>query len=335
QSTSIVTDVVAGVTDELFEGEEPVAETTEVAAEVVEPVAETTEVATEADEPVVSDEPAPRDETAAEESTPERDGPLLDRITGLIDPVTEPIMDVTQPVTGALIVPTLEQVSDDVVAPIVDEVAAPVLAPVVDDVLDPVLTPVVHDVVAPVVHDVVMPITEPIAADVVGSLADPVIEQTLDPLIGESQVVETPTQIIHLPSAPIDTAVAQSMAEVMAVPMDVESGPSPTTAPTYTAQPVGEPLSISSVAAADSSTSVAPVGVHSSDATDGDTMPKPVAVPSSAPSGTASASGQTGTAYADAVRELELPANSMTTHLTGESLPTVLEVVLKVAIAPD
>src|SRR5690625_7465997 len=29
QSTSIVTDVVAGVTDELFEGEEPVAETTE------------------------------------------------------------------------------------------------------------------------------------------------------------------------------------------------------------------------------------------------------------------------------------------------------------------
>src|SRR5699024_554157 len=137
QSTSIVTDVVAGVTDGLSEGEEPVAETTEVAAEVVEPVAETTEVAAEvvepvaettevaaevvepvaettevaaeADEPVVRDEAATPSEAAAEESTPERDGPLLDQITGLIDPVTEPIMDVTHPVTGALVAPTVER----------------------------------------------------------------------------------------------------------------------------------------------------------------------------------------------------------------------------------
>ncbi|WP_277050152.1 hypothetical protein [Ruania albidiflava] len=336
QPTSVVADVVTDATDGLSEVVEPVAETTEAVTEVVEPVAETTEAVTEVVEPVAETTEAV---TEPVQRASDQDVGPPSGLTSLMAPVTEPLVDVVQPVTDGLGAPSLQQLSENVVDPVVGDVATPVLAPVLSDVITPVLAPVVNDVVAPVVQDVVVPIVDPVVTDITDSVVNPVIEQTLVPVNGERQgsvaaVIPVQPVVYSLSAVPDITAFGEDQSALATEESDHRSSaPSSALVPDPSVQGIGsipEPATGGISPATD-----APSEAPSNGGTGGDTTPEPAGSPTSVPSGAASAYGQGGAGFADIVREMQLPANAFTTQAAAESLPTVLDVILKVAVAPD
>lgn len=126
-----------------------------------------------------------------DESEPASQGILggaLEPVTEVLDPVIEPVTEsVVEPVTE-LVAPVVEPVVE-IVEPVVETVVDPVVEivdPVVETVVEPVIEtvePVVEIVVEPVVEivDPVVEIIDPVV-DVVDSVVDPVVE-IVDPVV--------------------------------------------------------------------------------------------------------------------------------------------------------
>ncbi|WP_147915301.1 hypothetical protein [Ruania zhangjianzhongii] len=382
ETTEAVTEAaepVVETTEAVTEAAEPVVETTEAVTEAAEPVVETTEAVTEATEPqadidtsAASQAPAPSATEGDEQAEPvvsestvavEDSGSLLREVTGLLAPVTSPIDDVVEPVTGERITSTVGRVADRVRVPVVDELAAPV----VDDVVAPVLAPVVDDVVVPVVDGVAAPVLAPVLDQAAPVLA-PVLQDVVTPVVG-SVATEVATPIVTFVAgepfaavvigAPMDVddySSAHLVSVSPSIPLDVDppaaewvdvetpvseagdvnagrvSAPSAELA--FVAQPFAE-VDANATSAPNGTAVAAAASNPGAGEAGGQNAPTPAGAPTSAPT-TASSAGQAfGAGYADAVGGLLLPANALSTDLAASTLPTVAEVILKVAVAPD
>lgn len=118
-------------------------------------------------DPVASD-PVP-DQSLADE--PAQGDPLTQETTGLVEDVTDNVVDPLLGGVGSVVGETVETLVDDVVQPLVDDVVVPLVEEVVD-VVDQTVETVVDDVVAPVVNEV-----EDLVDSVVDDVVVPVVER--------------------------------------------------------------------------------------------------------------------------------------------------------------
>jgi len=354
---------------------EPVVETTQAEAEPVEETTETTSTPAvdgkdsqaSQDQGEAQLEDAERAETGspvAERSAPRS---LLRDVTTLLEPVTSPIVDAVEPATGGIVTSNVEQVAERTLAPVVDEVVAPVLEPVVDDLVEPVVAPVVEDVVAPVVEPVADEVVAPVVDDVVAPVAAPVVDDVVAPAVGTvtgdvvdpvvtivttqalGSVVDegaAPTKVSTAdlldfsPAKPVGVGAAEqpeaaTPAPQMA-PMNLERDSSPADESFVAVQPVVDDVAAPAGGPENVSMTAPEAGETGDEPVDGGNDHNPPVSPTSSSGSSANSGGQTsGAGYADIVSGVLIPGIALSTDAVADSVPHILEAILKVSVAPD